>query len=72
MFVECCKIFIFVAWKRQDRGNTYNFQLNDLEKSAKDGDSPVSEKNYNSVVNVLKQGGTREIPFESGSTMTQG
>ena len=39
----------------------YNFQLNGLGSPTKEGDSPVSEKEYTFYDNFLEYHGTREI-----------
>jgi len=41
-----------------------------LERSAKEGDSPVSKMFTVCDICIPEYGGTREIPSEFGSTMT--
>jgi len=40
-----------------------------MERATKEGESPVGERDLNSVIILLKYHGTREILWESGTTI---
>ena len=60
MSMWCCKAGVLTTQCGQAENDLIS--RSELESSAEDGDSPVGENNFYSVIPFLKYHGTREIP----------